>query len=45
MQHSVVGADANLDYVVCDKNAVIQPEAELSGTRETPLCIGKCSVI
>lgn len=45
MQHSVVGADANLDYVVCDKNAVIQPEAELSGTREVPLCIGKCSVI
>lgn len=45
MQHSDIGDDAHLDYVVCDKEAVIQPEAALSGTRENPLCIGNCSVI
>lgn len=45
MQRTVVGDDAQLDYVACDKNTVIQPEAVLSGTKENPLCIGKCSVI
>jgi glucose-1-phosphate adenylyltransferase len=44
MQHSVVGDDAQLDYVVCDKNTVIQPEAVLSGSHDNPLCIGKRSV-
>lgn len=45
MQHSVIGDDARLDYVVCDKNGVIQPEAVLQGTQENPLCIGKCSML
>ena len=45
MQHTVIGDDAQLDYVVCDKNAVVQPEAILSGTKDKPLCIGKCTVI
>ncbi|WP_300626447.1 glucose-1-phosphate adenylyltransferase subunit GlgD [uncultured Megasphaera sp.] len=45
MQHTVIGDDAQLDYVVCDKNAVVQPEAILSGAKDKPLCIGKCTVI
>lgn len=45
MQHSVIGDDAQLDYVVCDKNSVIQPEAMLAGTKEEQLFIGKCSVL
>ena len=45
MQHTCIGDDAELDYVVCDKNTVIQPEAVLLGTKEKPLCIGKYSVI
>ena len=45
MQHSIVGDDADLNYVVCDKNTVIQPEAALSGAKDNPLCIGKSSVI
>lgn len=44
MQHSVIGEDAELDYVVCDKNSVIQPEAVLKRTADDLLCIGKCSV-
>ena len=44
MQHSVIGDDAQLDYVVCDKNSVIQPEAVLQRTADDLLCIGKCSV-
>jgi len=44
MQHSVIGDDAQIDYVVCDKNAVIQPEAVLSGSPDQPLCIGKYAV-
>ena len=34
MQHTVIGDDAQLDYVVCDKNAVVQPEAILSGFKD-----------
>lgn len=45
MQHSTIGDDAQLNNVICDKNAVIQPEAILSGTKAKPLCIGKYSVI
>lgn len=45
MQHSVIGEDVQLDYVACDKNTVIQPEAVLQGTKEKPLCIGKLNVI
>lgn len=45
MQHTSIGDDAELDYVICDKNTVIQPEAVLTGTKEKPLCIGKYSVI
>ena len=45
MQRTKIGDDAQLDYVICDKNAIVQPEAVLSGTQDNPLCIGKCSVI
>jgi len=45
MQHSAVGDDAQLNYVICDKNAIIQSEAVLTGTKQMPLCIGKYSVI
>lgn len=45
MQHSVIGDDAQMDYVICDKDALIQPEATLSGTQGHPMCIGKCRVI
>lgn len=45
MQHTVIGDDAQLDYVVCDKNSVVQPEAVLSGTKESPLALEKCTVI
>ncbi len=45
MQHTVIGDDAQLDYVVCDKNSSIQPESVLSGTEDRPLCIRKCYVL
>lgn len=45
MQDSVIGDDAQLDYVICDKDGTIQPEAVLSGTKGEPLFIGKCSVL
>lgn len=45
MQHTVIGDDAQLDYVVCDKNSVVQPEAVLSGTKEGPLALAKCTGI
>ena len=45
MQHTSIGDDAELNYVICDKNTLIQPEAVLTGTKEKPLCIGKYSVI
>jgi glucose-1-phosphate adenylyltransferase len=45
MQHTIIGDDAHLDYVVCDKNTVIQPEAVLTGTKDNPLCIGKHMVV
>lgn len=41
MQRAVIGEEAQLDCVVCDKNALIQPEAVLHGTKEKPLCIAK----
>ena len=45
MQHSIIGDDAHLDHVACDKSTIIQPEAILTGTQENPLCISKRSVI
>lgn len=45
MQHTDIGDDAQLDYVVCDKNGIIQPEAVLKGSEDAPLCIGKCSML
>ena len=44
MQHSTIGDDAQLNCVVCDKNAVIQPEAILSGSQEEPLCLSKYAI-
>ncbi len=45
MQHTVVGDDAQLNYVVCDKNSVVQPEAILTGTKDNPLALGKSPVL
>jgi glucose-1-phosphate adenylyltransferase len=41
MQQSVIGEDAQMDCVICDKNVVVQPEAVLRGTKDNPLCIAK----
>jgi glucose-1-phosphate adenylyltransferase len=41
MQRAVVGEDAQVDCVICDKNVLIQPEAVLQGTKDKPLCIAK----
>jgi glucose-1-phosphate adenylyltransferase len=41
MQKCVIGDDARLDGVICDKNAIIQAGAALKGTAERPLCIAK----
>lgn len=45
MQHSIIGDNADLNYVVCDKSTIVQPEAILSGTKDEPLCISKRSVL
>lgn len=45
MQHTIVGDNADLNYVACDKSTIIQPEAVLAGTKEQPLCISKRSVL
>ena len=44
MQSSVIGDDAQLDGVICDKETMIQPEAVLQGTPEQPVCIAKYKV-
>jgi glucose-1-phosphate adenylyltransferase len=44
MQHSIIGDDAQLNCIVCDKNAIIQPEAVLSGSQDSPLCIAKHAI-
>ncbi len=44
MQYTVVGDDAQLDHVICDKRSLVQTEATLSGTEKKPLCVGKRSV-
>ncbi len=41
MQNCVIGDDARLDGVICDKNGAIQAGAVLKGTPEKPLCIAK----
>ena len=45
MQHSIIGDNADLNYVACDKSTIIQPEAILAGTKDSPLCISKRSVL
>lgn len=45
MQNTVIGDEAQLDYVLCDKNRSIQPEARLAGTAEEPLTIVKHEVV
>ena len=44
MQNTNVGEDACLNYVICDKDRDIQPEAVLEGTEKEPLCIIKHEV-
>ena len=44
MQNTNVGEDAKLEYVICDKDRDIQPEAVLEGTEKEPLCIIKHEV-
>ena len=44
MQNTNIGEDANLDYVICDKDRDIQPEAVLEGTEKEPLCVIKHEV-
>ena len=44
MQNTNIGEDAILDYVICDKDRDIQPEAVLEGTEKEPLCIIKHEV-
>jgi glucose-1-phosphate adenylyltransferase len=41
MQRAVIGEDAQVDCVICDKNVLIQPEAVLQGNKDKPLCIAK----
>ena len=45
MQNAVIGEESQLDYVICDKDRSIQPEADLSGTKDEPLTIIKHEVI
>jgi len=45
MQNTVIGEDARLEYVICDKNQDIQPEAVLTGTEENPLCVTKRELV
>ena len=44
MQNTNIGEDANLNYVICDKDRDIQPEAVLEGTEKEPLCVIKHEV-
>ena len=44
MQNTNIGEDAKLNYVICDKDRDIQPEAILEGTEKEPLCIIKHEV-
>lgn len=41
MQDSIIGNNAYLDYVICDKNSVIRDGRRLSGCEGTPFCIPK----
>ncbi len=41
MQDSIIGDNAKLDFVICDKNAVIRDGRVLSGCEGTPFCIPK----
>lgn len=41
MQDSIIGDNTKLDFVICDKNAVIRDGRVLSGCEGTPFCIPK----
>ncbi|MBE6708767.1 MAG: glucose-1-phosphate adenylyltransferase subunit GlgD [Ruminococcaceae bacterium] len=41
MQDCIIGDNSSLDYVICDKNAVIRDGRRLSGCEGTPFCITK----
>ncbi len=41
MQDGVIGNNVSLDYVICDKNAVIRDGRHLAGCEGTPFCITK----
>ena len=39
MQNTVIGEEARVDRVICDKNQEVQPEAFLNGKPDAPLCV------
>ncbi len=41
MQDCVIGDNVSMDYVICDKNAVIRDGRTLAGCEGTPFCITK----
>ena len=51
MRHSVIlqggqiGAGADLDCVIMDKDAIIEPGVVLHGTPEMPIVVGKDAVV
>lgn len=45
MQDSIIGDNAKLDYVICDKNVLIRDGRVLSGCDGTPFCISKGHVV
>lgn len=45
MQDCVIGEDATLNYVVCDKDVTVTPTRMLGGTESYPVCISKKSVV
>ena len=45
MQDCVVGEDTTLNYVICDKDSVINPKRMLCGIDSYPVCISKKSIV
>lgn len=45
LQCGQIGAGADLDYVIMDKDAIIEPGVVLHGTPEMPIVVGKDAVV
>lgn len=45
LQGGQIGAGADLDYVIMDKDAIIEPGVVLHGTPEMPIVVGKDAVV